>query len=99
MRPGGGSVPLTAETFLLVPEESVESREAPIAPGYVLLEPHLLLIAQPGMGVDLLFQDPELVPHHHDLVEEGVQRKLLFLGAGLPGSEDQRSTRPAAPQR
>ena len=45
----------------------------------VLLQLHLVLFAERGVGVDLLLQHAEAVADHDDLVEEVLDRDLLAL--------------------
>src|SRR3990172_3413307 len=65
---------LSHEMVLLVPEENVECRERTVDAGDVLLQVHLVGVGQDLVSVDLLFQDPHAVPHHHDFVEECLDR-------------------------
>src|SRR5262249_49122345 len=48
------------------------------------------------MRVDLLLEDAELVPEHHDLVKERLERDALLLDAFPPRLQDHLAALPAA---
>src|SRR5882762_7157682 len=58
------------ELVLLVLKQHVEGCQRTIRPRDVLLEFHLVGIAQFLVTVDLLLQHAQVVTQHHDLVEE-----------------------------
>src|SRR5690606_4908339 len=64
----------------------------------VLLELHLLVVAEVA-AVELLLEHPELVAEHHDLLEEDVERDALFLRALATGLEDHLTSRPPLADR
>jgi hypothetical protein len=60
---------LSGELILPVREEHIEGRKRPVTGGDVLLQLDLLVVAELGVPVDLLLEDPQLVANHDDLVK------------------------------
>jgi hypothetical protein len=58
------------ELIFLIFEQHIESGHGAVALGNVLLHVEFLSIAQLRMRINLLLQDTQIVPHHHDFVLE-----------------------------
>src|SRR4030081_449110 len=69
------------ELIFLLSEQHVEAGKRTVASAHVALQLDLHVIGQVG-GVDLLFESPQPIPHHHNLVKEGLNRPRLFLKPG-----------------
>ncbi len=67
------------ELIRLVLEEDIEGGQRAVAARDVLLEIELVGVAQFVARVHLLFEHAQVVPDHHDLVKERLQRHLLRL--------------------
>ena len=85
---------LTHEPLLFVTEQNIEGGKAAVDTGDILLQVHFFFVAQTFVAVDLLFQDPEPVTGHDDLVKEDVDGNFLRLDGIIGGAEDQGAASP-----
>ncbi len=76
---------LRPELVFLVFEEDVEGGHGAVAAGDVLLHLDFFAVGEFFVAVDLLFEDTEVVAHHHDFVEEGLERDFPGLECGARG--------------
>ena len=65
--------------LLLVSEKHIKGGQGTIAAGDVLLNIHFFFILQCFAAVDVLFQHPEPVPQHNDLMKEILDGNFLRL--------------------
>jgi FeS assembly SUF system protein len=91
----GPLLPLAAELIFFAFEQDVEARQGAVAAGDVLLELHLLFVAQVLVAVDLLFEHAELVANHDDLLEEHVEGDAFLLRSFFAGDEHELPVVPA----
>ena len=76
-------------------EEDVEGGEGAVAFGDVLLELDLFAVGEFLVGVDLLFEDAEVVADHDDFVEEDFEGDFFGREGGVGGVEDDFAVVPA----
>ena len=89
---------LGSKLVFLLFEEDVEGGEGAVAFGDVLLHLDFFAIGEFFVGVDLLFEDAEVVADHDDFVEEDFERHFLGLQGGVVGVEDAFAAVPAETQ-
>ena len=80
-------------------KQHVEGRKRAIAPSDILLEFDLVVLGELGVAVDLLFEDPELVSNHDDLLEEDIERHPFLLRTLSARNEDHLSATPPITQK
>ena len=68
-----------SEMVILTLKQDVEGGERSVAARDILLQVELVRFAQFVAGVNLLLENPEIIPNHYDFVEEGLERNLFGL--------------------
>lgn len=58
-------------------KQDVKGGQRTIYPGDILLKIHFFLIQEGGMDIYILFQNPQAVTQHHDLVKKSPHRNQV----------------------
>jgi hypothetical protein len=71
------------ELVFFVLEQEVEGGHGTVAAGDILLHFDLLGVTEFIVAIDLLFQNAQVVAHHDNLMEKGLQGDFFALQGGI----------------
>src|SRR6267143_3792381 len=87
-----------SELVVLVFEQDVERGERSVTTRDILLQVELVRIAQFVARVHLLLKNSQIIPDHHDFVEECLERDFFRLKRTVRRLHDQRPALPSSRQ-
>ena len=84
--------------LFFITKQHIEGGKAAIDAGNILLEVDLIFVTESLMAIDLLFQHPQAVARHDDLVKEDVDGHFLRFDGFVSGLQHHRAAPPLVAQ-